>query len=139
MASGKSFSEAIPISHGTHHDFSGLVVDPHAVQDHVPIWVGGRTLRSLRRAVALGDGWCPFGITTDTAARWLAAAEPPAGFEVVLAPEQPLDAIESPAAAEEQLAVLAAAGVTIARAHVVHRSLEHLLEQLSALAELVDR
>ena len=68
-----------------------------------------------------------------------AAAEPPAGFEVVLAPEQPLDAIESPAAAEEQLAVLAAAGATIVRAHAVHRSLEHLLEQLSALAELVDR
>ena len=26
---------------------------------HVPMWVGGRTCRSLRRAVELGDGWAP--------------------------------------------------------------------------------
>ena len=32
------------------YDFEGFVVDPCAVQEHVPIWVGGRTLRSLRRA-----------------------------------------------------------------------------------------
>ena len=33
------------------------------VQTDVPIWIGGRTARSLRRAVELGDGWAPFGLT----------------------------------------------------------------------------
>ena len=28
----------------------------------VPLWIGGRTPRSLRRAVELADGWAPFGL-----------------------------------------------------------------------------
>ena len=27
---------------------------------HPPIWVGGNSLRAIRRAVELGDGWVPF-------------------------------------------------------------------------------
>jgi len=44
-----SLSVAEPAYHGEFYSFSGMVVDPCAVQDHVPIWIGGRTLRSLRR------------------------------------------------------------------------------------------
>ena len=47
-----------------YYDFAGFVVDPHAQQARVPLWVGGRTARSLRRAVELGDGWAPFGLRT---------------------------------------------------------------------------
>jgi probable F420-dependent oxidoreductase len=36
---------------GTYYSFGGVVVDPYAYQAQVPLWVGGRTLRSLRRAV----------------------------------------------------------------------------------------
>ena len=43
-----------PSYHGEFYDFEGLVVDPSAVQEHVPIWVGGRTVRSLRRAANAG-------------------------------------------------------------------------------------
>ena len=35
------------------------VIDPCAVQERVPIWTGGRTLRSLRRAAEFADGWTP--------------------------------------------------------------------------------
>ena len=55
---------ASPSTTATYYDFDGFVVDPHALQAHVPLWVGGRTARSLRRAVELGDGWAPFGLRT---------------------------------------------------------------------------
>ncbi|MCP4436287.1 MAG: TIGR03619 family F420-dependent LLM class oxidoreductase [Actinomycetia bacterium] len=29
-------------------------------QPHPPIWVGGNSLRAMRRAVEYGQGWCPF-------------------------------------------------------------------------------
>src|SRR5205807_10250917 len=34
--------------------YESVVVDPCAVQDRMPIWIGGRTARSLRRAVGPG-------------------------------------------------------------------------------------
>ena len=34
-------------------------MEPNAVQKRVPIWVGGRTFLSLKRALTLGDGWVP--------------------------------------------------------------------------------
>ena len=73
-----------PSYEGDHYTFGGFTVDPCARQEHVPIWVGGRTPRSLRRAVELADGWCPFSVSPATAAEWLPRAEPPAGFEVVM-------------------------------------------------------
>ena len=41
-----SLSVPEPSYHGEFYSFSGMVVDPCAVQDRVPIWIGGRTLRS---------------------------------------------------------------------------------------------
>ena len=46
-----SLSQIEPVYRGEHYAYDGLVVDPCAVQPRVPIWVGGRTARSLRRAV----------------------------------------------------------------------------------------
>ncbi len=129
-----SLSQPEPAYHGDYYSFDGLVIDPCAVQESVPLWVGGRTLRSLRRAVALADGWCPFGVTPSQAAEWLQLVDAPAGFEVRLGPPRPLDPLREPAAAQDALAGLAAAGTTIASAHFVHHSLEHYLEQLEALA-----
>jgi probable F420-dependent oxidoreductase len=131
-----SLSVAEPSYEGTHHSYGGFVVDPCAVQEHVPIWVGGRTLRSLRRAVSLADGWCPFAVPTAQAREWLDRAEPPDGFEVVLGPSRPFDPIGEPQATTDALARLSDAGATIAAAVFVHHSLEHYLEQLEALAAL---
>jgi len=102
----------------------------------MPIWIGGRTRRSLRRALTLADGWCPFGIPLDTAAEWLRAREIPPGFEVVLPADHPLDPVGEPLATVHTLAAMEAAGTTIVSARFVHHSLEHYLEQVHALAEL---
>ncbi|OBK82199.1 LLM class flavin-dependent oxidoreductase [Mycobacterium sp. 1164985.4] len=125
-----------PSYDGEYYSFGGLIVDPCALQAHMPIWVGGRTRRSLRRALTLAEGWAPFGISLETAAEWLRARDVPPGFDVVLAADRPLDPIENPDATRETLRAMAEAGTTIVSARFVHRSLEHYLEQIHALAEL---
>jgi probable F420-dependent oxidoreductase len=120
--------------HGPNYDFADLLVEPHAVQPHVPMWIGGRTRRSLRRAVALADGWAPFWLGVDEIAAWLAEASPPAGFEVVGQPPTVVDPMADLAAVDELLGRWAAAGATVVDLHVVHHSVGHYLEQLEALA-----
>jgi probable F420-dependent oxidoreductase len=134
-----SLSQSAPSYDGPHFSFSGLVIDPCAVQERVPIWVGGRTKRSLRRAVELGDGWTPFAVTPDQVAEWLAEFELPKGFEVVLPPHRPLDPVGAPEQTAEELGRLAAAGATIAKIGLVHHSIEEYLDQLAALADLASR
>jgi probable F420-dependent oxidoreductase len=130
-----SLSTREPDYHGEHYHFSGLVIDPCAVQPQVPLWVGGRTLRSLRRAVALADGWCPFGISPAQAAQWLATVERPEDFDVVLM-SAPLDPIGEPTKTIGALQDLVAAGTTIVKATFMHHSLAQYLEQLEALVAL---
>ncbi len=93
-----SLSQPEPEYHSEYFDYSGFLVEPCAVQARVPLWVGGRTYRSLRRAVELGDGWAPFALRTEEIAEMLARArdtEPWAGREgpvdVILQNEHPLD------------------------------------------------
>lgn len=125
-----------PSYDGEYYSFGGLIVDPCALQSHMPIWVGGRTKRSLRRALTLAEGWAPFGISVATAGEWLKAREVPPGFEIVLAADRPLDPVDNPEATREALRAMADAGTTTVSARFVHRSLEHYLEQIHALAEL---
>jgi probable F420-dependent oxidoreductase len=125
-----------PVYAGKYYQFAGLTVDPCALQPDMPIWIGGRTRRSLRRAITLAEGWCPFGISLDTAAEWLRAKEIPPGFEVVLPADQPLDPSGKPEATADTLAAMQAVGTTIVSARFVHHSLEHYLEQVHAFAEL---
>jgi probable F420-dependent oxidoreductase len=66
-----SLSQPEPEYHGEFFDYSGFLVEPCAVQARVPLWVGGRTYRSLRRAVELGDGWAPFALRTEEIAQML--------------------------------------------------------------------
>jgi probable F420-dependent oxidoreductase len=131
-----SLSVSEPAYHGEFYSFGGMVVDPCAIQEHVPMWVGGRTLRSLRRAATLADGWVPFNVTLRQAREWLGRFELPAGFEVVLPPPKPLDPINNPDRTRDILADTAAHGATIVSAWFTHTSLQHYLEILHALAEL---
>ncbi|BBX43005.1 LLM class F420-dependent oxidoreductase [Mycobacterium simiae] len=131
-----SLSVPEPAYHGEFYSFDGMVVDPCAMQDHVPIWVGGRTLRSLRRAVTLADGWAPFNVTLPQTREWLSRFDLPSGFEVVLPPPAPLDPIDAPDRTGEILADTAAHGATIVTAWFRHHSVQHYLENLHALAEL---
>jgi probable F420-dependent oxidoreductase len=127
-----------PTYDGEFYSFGGLTVDPCALQSHVPFWIGGRTKRSLRRAVTLADGWSPFYVSIDTAAEWMKTFDVPPGFELVMPADQPLNPIGEPGQTKETLEALAAGGTTTVSARFVHQSLEHYLEQIHALAELHD-
>lgn len=133
-----ALSGSEPSFHGEHYDFGGMVIDPAAVQERVPIWVGGRTLRSLRRAVELADGWNPFAVTGEQVREWLERVELPEGFEVILPTVERLDPSGDPERTREALALTAACGVTIAYPRFEHHSLGHYLESLEALAALHD-
>lgn len=129
---------------GSHYGFSDMLVDPCGIQNQLPIWVGGVTPRSLRRAVELADGWIPFGVAPAQAAHWLhRAAQTPAWNErerpldVVLRPAQRLDPLTDPDCTRANLAGLAAAGATAAWIRFEHRSVDHYLDQLAALRELM--
>lgn len=142
-----SLGERQPAYEGTHHRFAGMVVDPAAVQPRMPLWVGGRTRRSLRRAVELADGWAPFGLDTSEVAAalaasraspaWTARAGRSEAFEVVLQPPTPLDPTGDPAGTEAALGDLRAAGATRGLVRTVHRSPAQAVEQVEALAALV--
>ena len=139
-----SLSRRHPSYHGPHFDYEGFVVDPCAVQEHVPIWIGGRTARSLRRAVELGDGWAPFGLREAELGPMLARARDSAAWanrtaplDVVLYPEPPLDPAADPAHARDVVARYEQMGATILNLRLQHRSLTHCLEQLQAMAEVV--
>jgi probable F420-dependent oxidoreductase len=110
------------------------IVDPHAVSTDTPIWVGGRTRRSLRRALELAHGWAPFWLKVDEVAAWLADVDVPAGFEVVGQPGTTVDPTADADGVDALLARWAQAGATVVDLHVAHSSLDHYLEQLEALA-----
>lgn len=131
-----SLSVPEPAYHGEFYSFGGMVVDPCAVQEHVPIWIGGRTLRSLRRAATLADGWAPFNVSLQQVRDWLGRFELQPGFEVVLPPAALLDPINEPERTRDVLGDTAAHGATIISAMFTHTSLRHYLENLQALAEL---
>lgn len=131
-----SLGTARPAYHGEHFDFADVVVAPHAVQEHVPFWIGGRSTRSLRRAVELGDGWVPFGLGPDQLREMLDAVELPTGFEVVLGPGRPLDPTGDPERAARALLRLREVGATVVTLKLVAESAGHYAEQLEAMAGL---
>jgi probable F420-dependent oxidoreductase len=133
-----ALSQREPSYHGDFYDFSGMIIEPCAIQDRLPLWVGGRTLRSLRRAVKLGDGWCPFAVTPAQAAEWLARFEVPVGFEVVLPPAGRIDPVNELSATQDVLAATAEAGATIISVTRATETIEEYLDFLEALAPLAD-
>ncbi|HMD46266.1 MAG TPA: TIGR03619 family F420-dependent LLM class oxidoreductase [Acidimicrobiales bacterium] len=128
-----SLSRPEPTYDGPYYRYQQMIVDPCAVQERVPLWVGGRTPRSLRRAVTLADGWAPFGITVADVTAMLGAVEVPDGFDVVYGPDRALDPGADPDACAAALHQLAGIGITIAGVRMIHHSLAHYLEQLEAL------
>ncbi|HSQ00740.1 MAG TPA: TIGR03619 family F420-dependent LLM class oxidoreductase [Candidatus Dormibacteraeota bacterium] len=129
-----------PAYEGSHYRFAGFRIDPCAVQERLPIWVGGRSPRSLRRALAFAEGWDPFGLGLDQLATMLdgprQSTQWRAGFEVVLSPEQPL-AVDTAAevdAARATVAAYAAVGATAMNLRFVHHGPAHYLECLERFA-----
>ncbi|GAA0279734.1 LLM class F420-dependent oxidoreductase [Actinomadura nitritigenes] len=125
---------------GPYYAFEDMVIDPHAVQERVPLWIGGHSERALRRAVTLGDGWAPApqsfrGPTPELMREMLDRHDLPEGFDVVFTPGERLDAVNDPGRAREVIATAEEAGATQVNLTVRHESLAHYLEQLRAFAE----
>lgn len=133
-----AWADPRPSYAGEFHSFSDVIVEPCAVQPHLPIWVGGRTPRSLRRAVELCDGWMPFGLGGRQLAEMLAAVDVPDGFDIVLGPG-PLDPLGDPDKTRRRLESLRAVGATIINCSIAAESLEHYCDQLQALRALADK
>jgi probable F420-dependent oxidoreductase len=56
------WTEDAPKLDGTWVKFDGIYFEPKPIQQpHPPIWVGGESLPSLRRAARFGDAWYPIG------------------------------------------------------------------------------
>jgi len=141
-----AFGRREPEYAGTHHRFAGFVVDPCGVQERVPIWLGGRSPRSLRRALALADGWDPFALSLEEIAGLLARARATRAWQERTAPLDlvlPLDRLFDPtdpaerAALAERLEGYRTVGATVVNLRFRHTSLAHYLEQLDVFARLV--
>lgn len=118
--------------------YDGWTISPTSPRTSVPIWVGGRTARSLRRAVELGDGWMPFGLGARELRALLEAQDLPPGFDVVLATGRPLDPAGDPTGARAALDRLQAVGATVLTCALSATGVDHYGEQLRALATLTD-
>ena len=104
---------------------------------------GRRSMRSLRRAVALGDGWAPFGLSVEQMGEmiakarelpeWDARSQP---IERILRHDGLLDPQGQPEHAAEAIRKTFAAGATRVNLGFVHESRDHYIEQLEALASL---
>ncbi|HEX3567487.1 MAG TPA: LLM class F420-dependent oxidoreductase [Acidimicrobiales bacterium] len=139
-----ALSQPQPEYDGPYYKFADVVVDPCARQAMVPLWIGGRTARSLRRAVELGDGWVPFGLRVAEMATmvanarqtptWAARQSPP---DIVLGNARPVDPTDDPDGARQIVDRLVEAGATGLQLSFVHHSLPHYLEQLEAMAQLL--
>jgi probable F420-dependent oxidoreductase len=143
LALRASLSNRLPEYDGPYYRFADVVLDPCAHQPSVPLWIGGRTARSLRRAVELGDGWVPFGIRAADLATMIAAARATPAWaarqsplEVVLQNGRPADPLDDPDGTRQMVDKLLAAGASGLQLRFVHHSLSHYIEQLEAMVEL---
>jgi len=138
-----SLGKREPEYHGPYYDFSGLTIDPCALQSEIPLWIGGRTVRSLRRAVELGDGWMPFGLSIEEMAKMITGARATPAWskltkplDFVLPPPERIDPVAKPEQAADILRAMFAAGATKMTLSFSATSTSHYVEQLEGLAAL---
>ena len=134
-----TWGRRVPAYHGSHYEIGGLVIEPHAARTDVPVWIGGRTRRSLRRAIELGDGWSPFAVSFDDVATMLewGRARPEwerrdRPFDVMLSAA--VDPLGDADRMERVLERARNAGLTHLAVALAAESPNHYVEQLEALA-----
>jgi probable F420-dependent oxidoreductase len=143
VALRQGFGITEPAYRGTYYRYDGFVIDPTSVQNHVPFWIGGRSWRSLERAMLLGDGWAPFGLTEAELGSFLSRARESQAWrdralplEVVLVPEPALDPMNQPDNVLEAVARHRSLGATVLNLYLRHDSASHCIEQMEAFVEL---
>lgn len=130
-----AFPTGTPSHAGEFYSYDDVTVQPHAIQEKVPVWVGGRSRRALRRAIELGDGFNPFALPASEVKAMLAKADVPEGFDVILA-TTPLDPLGNPDGVRYQLDELREAGATIVTAAIKATGIDNYAEQLGELHSL---
>ena len=141
-----AWGSAEPCYQGPHWSFDDVVVDPTGVQEHLPIWVGGRTMPSLRRARGARRR---VGAVHHRTRRGARDARPGAAtrrrgprrstpLDVALWPEPVLDPLVEPDRVVEQAHEHLEAGATILNYRFPSRSVAHHIEQMEALTRLLD-
>jgi probable F420-dependent oxidoreductase len=139
-----SWGKRCPSYNGTHFRFADFIVEPSGLDRPLEIWVGGRTRRSLRRAIEHGDAWIPFRLLRDDIEKLLsdpaikeaiAARGKPLG--VILPPDPPIDPSGNPEGSAAFLRTLIEVGATGFSLRFRHHSRTHYIEQMAALQELV--
>jgi probable F420-dependent oxidoreductase len=138
-----SLGHSTPEYRGRYYDFGGLTIEPCAIQQHLPFWIGGRTNRSLRRAIELGDGWMPFGLSSEQMGDMITAAkETPAWreraypLEFILPPLARIDPVSQPEQAVSTIRDLFSAGATKITLSFSAASTAQYMEQLEGLGSL---
>jgi probable F420-dependent oxidoreductase len=132
-----------PDHRGVHYSFSDLILDPTPVQSHVPIWLGGRSPRSLRRALRYADGWDPFRYGAaeleallQQARDWPEWRQRRTSFALALTPARPFDLSTEIgiAAAAGAVAQFESIGATILNLRFRSRDAGDYIDQLERFA-----
>ncbi len=138
-----AWAQRQPAFHGEYYDFDDFIIDPCAVREDAPFWIGGRSMRSLRRAVTLAEGWAPFGLSVEKMGQMIAEARTmpewsarPKPIDLILRHDGLLDPQARPGEAAEAIHRTFAVGATKVNLGFVHQSRAHYIEQLEALAVL---
>ncbi|MBA6413365.1 TIGR03619 family F420-dependent LLM class oxidoreductase [Parahaliea sp. F7430] len=141
-----SFGRRLPKYHGEHYHFDDFIIDPCADQQDLPLWLGGRTLRSLRRAVEDGDGWAPFALSLEQVSEmlqktqqtelWQQRQKP---FEVSLSLEvtEDLTKGEGIDAVKGRIEASLKAGASHLSVSAASHSLQHYVDQITEFKEKV--
>jgi probable F420-dependent oxidoreductase len=124
---------------GSHYKFSGFIVEPSGVPRQIKVWVGGRTRRSLRRAVELGHAWMPFRLKIDELRAMLQdpevrklIGERTEPLDLIFAPEPPVDPQGDREGTRATFLRYSEIGATGLSLRFVHESRSHYVEQMQA-------
>jgi probable F420-dependent oxidoreductase len=131
----------VPEYHGRYFDHQGMIVEPGLGAD-TPLWVGGRTARSLRRAAEYADAWTPINLGVSEVKELLGRPTVQSlldqrlrPLEVILANVR-FDPIGEPDQAHRTIDELEAAGVNGIVPRIPSKSADHLAEQYHRLFEI---
>lgn len=129
--------------HGEFYHYTDMMIEPHSVQCPIPTWVGGHSMKALRRAATLAQGWAPpppafRGPTLKRNREMLDKVETPPPFDVCVAALSPLDPMGSPGELQDAIGESADSGATVFKLTVRHASLSEYLEQLEAYADIAN-